>query len=575
MILSFSIHHNVEVSVRNVYRVLCQVISLTVLFIAPSVFAQNGVTRIDSLNARHGGPGPSYAFYFASCWGYVAPDGHEYALLGAYSGTSIIDLDVTPIQEVAYIPGANSEWKEIKTWGQYAYAVSEGNQGVQVINLSQLPDTAWLVRSITSIGGKNVTRNHTVTVADGYLYLNGSANASPGGAIILSLADPENPTYVGSYAPIYFHDTYVRNDTLYGAALGGGFYVASLANKAAAQTITTVTYTGSGTHNVWTSRDARYIFSSDEVGSTAKNMKVWDLQNLPTVTQRSPHTFSPTTVIHNVHVRGDYVYVAHYKAGVFVGDVTDPLAISTAGTFNTYTGGGTSASYAGAWGVYPYFPSGRWIASDTQTGLHVFTFDGLAPRTRSPLLAPLDGDSVDFGSPETFRWRSAALQVDDPHYYQVHIWGPGVDTLLKTQDSTLAVTTLPGLQASQPYQWHVWIKDEFTSVSSQDTFQFVYTGPVLGVDDRTLTPFAFELAQNYPNPFNPKTNVEFQVASVEFVKLGVYDILGREVASLVNETKQPGVYTVSVDASGLSSGVYFYKLDAGSFSQTKRMVLLK
>ena len=132
---------------RNVYRVLWQVLPLT-LFIVSSAFTQNGVSRIDTLNARHGGPGGSYGFYFASCWGYVAPDGHEYALLGAHSGTSIIDLDVVPIREVAYIPGVNSEWKEIKTWGHCAYVVSEGNQGVQIINLSQLPDTAWLLRSI-------------------------------------------------------------------------------------------------------------------------------------------------------------------------------------------------------------------------------------------------------------------------------------------------------------------------------------------------------------------------------------------------------------------------------------------
>ncbi|HET6271885.1 MAG TPA: choice-of-anchor B family protein [Bacteroidota bacterium] len=559
---------------RNVYRVLWQVLPLT-LFIVSSAFTQNGVSRIDTLNARHGGPGGSYGFYFASCWGYVAPDGHEYALLGAHSGTSIIDLDVVPIREVAYIPGVNSEWKEIKTWGHCAYVVSEGNQGVQIINLSQLPDTAWLLRSITSIGGKNVTRNHTVTVADGYLYLNGSANATPGGTIILSLADPENPTYVGSYAPVYFHDTYVRNDTLYGAALSGGIYIASLANKAAPQTITQVTYTGSGTHNVWATKNARYMLTSDEVGTTAKNMKVWDLQNLPTVTQQVPFTFSPTTVIHNVHVRGDYVYVAHYKSGVFVGDVHNPLAIASAGTFNTYTGGGTSASYAGAWGVYPYFPSGKWIASDTQTGLHVFTFTGLAPRTRSPLLLPLDGDSLDFGSPEMFQWRSAAVQADDPHYYQVHIWGPGVDTLLRARDSSLAVTSLSGLQIGQSYHWHVWIRDEFTSVSSQDTSQFVCTGPISDVTTDLGTPAEFQLVQNYPNPFNPNTVIRYQLPTSSRVVLKVYNLIGKEVATLVDDTKPAGSHDVQFDAQSLSSGVYFYTLRAGGLQATRKMVLMK
>jgi len=88
-------------------------------------------------------------------------------------------------------------------------------------------------------------------------------------------------------------------------------------------------------------------------------------------------------------------------------------------------------------------------------------------------------------------------------------------------------------------------------------------------------PKDFSLKQNYPNPFNPITNIQFQVQSSRFVKLIVFDFLGREVKTLVNEYKQPGKYVVSFDASGLSSGVYFYKLTAGEFSDVKRMVLIK
>lgn len=161
--------------------------------------AQDGVTVVDSLNPRHGGPGPSYGFFFASCWGYVAPDGQEYALIGCYSGTSIVDLDASPIHEVAYVPGSNSEWKELKVWGHYAYAVSENpSMGLQIIDLQYLPDSAHLVRSVFTIGPRNVGNSHTVTVADGYLYLNGG---SSNGTTIYSLADPANPTYVGQYQP--------------------------------------------------------------------------------------------------------------------------------------------------------------------------------------------------------------------------------------------------------------------------------------------------------------------------------------------------------------------------------------
>jgi len=83
------------------------------------------------------------------------------------------------------------------------------------------------------------------------------------------------------------------------------------------------------------------------------------------------------------------------------------------------------------------------------------------------------------------------------------------------------------------------------------------------------------LFQNYPNPFNPVTNLEFGIPDLGFVSLKIYDVLGKEIKTLVNEIKQPGIYKVEFDGSNLSSGIYFYTIEAGSFIQTNRMVLLK
>jgi hypothetical protein len=88
-------------------------------------------------------------------------------------------------------------------------------------------------------------------------------------------------------------------------------------------------------------------------------------------------------------------------------------------------------------------------------------------------------------------------------------------------------------------------------------------------------PNGFSLKQNYPNPFNPSTNIKFDLPASSFTKLAVYDITGREVAPLVNEKLSPGTYEYKFDASKLTSGVYFYKLQAGDFIETKRMVLVK
>jgi hypothetical protein len=83
------------------------------------------------------------------------------------------------------------------------------------------------------------------------------------------------------------------------------------------------------------------------------------------------------------------------------------------------------------------------------------------------------------------------------------------------------------------------------------------------------------LSQNYPNPFNPTTSLEFKVSSLAFVSLKIFDVLGKEVATLVNEHRPAGVYRVHWDASSFSSGVYFYQLRAGDFVETKKMVLTK
>jgi hypothetical protein len=88
-------------------------------------------------------------------------------------------------------------------------------------------------------------------------------------------------------------------------------------------------------------------------------------------------------------------------------------------------------------------------------------------------------------------------------------------------------------------------------------------------------PITWSLGQNYPNPFNPATVVSYQLPAVSEVRLAVYDLLGREVATLVNEKKPAGSYTVRFDASGLASGVYLYRMMAGSFVQTRKMILLR
>jgi aminopeptidase N len=94
----------------------------------------------------------------------------------------------------------------------------------------------------------------------------------------------------------------------------------------------------------------------------------------------------------------------------------------------------------------------------------------------------------------------------------------------------------------------------------------------VGEDERPLT---FQLFQNYPNPFNPTTNIQFSISGHQLTILNVYDVLGREVGTLVNEVRQPGTYTVQFDARWLAGGVYFCRLQAGGLVETKKLIVLR
>ena len=98
---------------------------------------------------------------------------------------------------------------------------------------------------------------------------------------------------------------------------------------------------------------------------------------------------------------------------------------------------------------------------------------------------------------------------------------------------------------------------------------------ITSIEDDNKISMTFMLNQNYPNPFNPTTTIKYQLLENNFISVKVYDVLGGEIASLVNEKKAAGSYEVNFDASNLASGVYFYKLQAGKYLETKKMVLLK
>ncbi len=132
-------------------------------------------------------------------------------------------------------------------------------------------------------------------------------------------------------------------------------------------------------------------------------------------------------------------------------------------------------------------------------------------------------------------------------------------------------TTVPSLSdANIPNGSPFWI---FAALSDGTVVGF---GTVTSNDENnTVVPVEYGLQQNYPNPFNPTTNINFTIPEQQLVQLKVYNVIGQEVATLVNDVMNQGNYSVTFDAANFSSGVYFYKLETGKFSEVKKMILTK
>lgn len=318
----------------------------------------------------------------SNIWGYVDSLGNEYALVGTQTGLSIVDVTNpnAPVQRY-FVPGTNSFWREVQTWGKYAYVTTEGCcNGLQIVNLSNLPGPVsskyWTGSG--SVAGQ-VTRIHTVHIRDGYAYLNGT-QIFGGAALIVSLADPWNPLYIANTAMSlggtnrYVHDCFVKNDTLYGAHIYGGFFsVINITNKTNPVLIATQNTPSNFTHNTWMSDDgSRVLFTTDEVSNSF--LASYNVSNPSNITPLDKLQGVPGSgsIIHNTYIRNSYAINSYYKDGITIVDVSRPDNMITVGRYDTYTQG-SGNGFNGAWGVYPYLPSGNILVSDIDNGLFVLT----------------------------------------------------------------------------------------------------------------------------------------------------------------------------------------------------------
>lgn len=320
-----------------------------------------------------------YGNGYSACWGYRAPNGREYAILGCNTGTSFVDItDTANIHEVDFLPGLNSGWREMKVVGKFAYIVSEATgSGLQIVNLKYLPDSVNLAATYFYTG---YTRTHSISQSGPYIYLNGGNNTSggtdPGGVTVLDVTNSTAPVKRGSWSSFYVHDCRIVNDTIYACNIYNPPGTISVINAINKDNLVTVASWQNNPnpfpHNcALPMNDRRYIYTTDETSSPNGKLKVWNKQNLSNVTLVT--TWLPTSIttaiVHNVETYNNIAVIAHYTAGIRILDITNPASPMEIAWYDTYPAN-NNANFNGCWGVF-MFPSGKVIGSDIAGGLFV------------------------------------------------------------------------------------------------------------------------------------------------------------------------------------------------------------
>ncbi|MGB0915474.1 MAG: choice-of-anchor B family protein, partial [Crocinitomicaceae bacterium] len=306
-------------------------------------------------------------------WGYVDETGVEYGLIGAEKGTAIAELsDPANPTEVFWEPGMTSIWRDLKTWGDYAYVTTEALNGLLIIDMSPLPASNALTTSYyTGPNGSEWQSAHNLYIDEnGFMYIFG-ANRGNGGVIIYDLnTSPTNPTEVGDIDNWYVHDGFVQRDTMYLGHINEGFMsMVDVSDKANPVLLGTANTPSTFSHNVWTTANGQFAFTTDEVSDGY--IGAYDVSDPTNIVELDRIQSSPGAGVipHNTHVLDNYIITSYYSDGVVVHDVTYPYNMIEVGNYDTYFD--QTTSFDGCWGAYPYLPSGLILATDRSEGFFV------------------------------------------------------------------------------------------------------------------------------------------------------------------------------------------------------------
>ncbi|MCH7792755.1 MAG: choice-of-anchor B family protein, partial [Planctomycetes bacterium] len=300
------------------------------------------------------------------CWGYVSPSGREYALKGTSGATVFIEItDPRNPVTLGQVAHSGCTWSDIRTYDHYAYVVTECGSGIQVIDLGNIDSgVVTLTRTISS---PSSSHNVVIDTDSGFMYLAGGA--------IFDLSDPANPVRVGTgsgwhdaQVVTYTSGQYAGREIMFAFAGGSGMGIVDVTNKSNPFLISLSGYPSlSFSHQGWT-EDLQYIYVDDE--SSPSRTIVFDISDLSNPVHVNTFTNGLASTNHNLFIKDGFIFEANYTSGLRVFDACDPANPIEVGFYDTFPANNNSG-FSGAWGVYPFFPSGTVIVNDGSAGLFI------------------------------------------------------------------------------------------------------------------------------------------------------------------------------------------------------------
>jgi choice-of-anchor B domain-containing protein len=351
-------------------------------------------------------------------WGHVDLNtGNEFAIMGVQNGIVVVDVtNPSDLKEVGTIPGVGSTWRDVKVyqfydealnlWQAYAYGTTEGsNGGVAIIDLNNLPNDISLVEKNNAvstahnvyISNVDYTLNIALPGKTPTLQLIGASNGWAGAFKSYSLEDPTTLTNLNqkSYGNGYTHDgaslviddTRAKDDcgietgdcTLFIDFNEKEMKLWDITDPNDTTQLGTAEYNDVNksfqyVHSGWGTENKQFILLHDEFdeqrGGLNTTVRIFSIENLKAPVQVGQWTGPTRAIDHNGFVRGNRYYMSNYERGLTVLDITDPANPTETGFFDTYPSS-DSASFNGAWGTYPFLPSGNILVSDINSGLYV------------------------------------------------------------------------------------------------------------------------------------------------------------------------------------------------------------